>query len=72
MDNFAMETRKRLGKQEEYLKTVEDDTQDKVMNISAVMDNMQDKIFEFETNKRNNLIFYIVFHMRSGRQQNDY
>ena len=60
MDNFAMETRKRLGKQEEYLKTVDVDTQDKVMNISAVMDNMQDKIYEFETNKKNNLIFYGV------------
>ena len=60
MDNFAMETRKRLGKQEEYLKTVEVDMQDKVMNISAVMDNMQDKIYEFETNKKNNLIFYGV------------
>ena len=60
MDNFAMETRKRLGKQEEYLKNVEVDMQDKVMNISAVMDNMQDKIYEFETNKKNNLIFYGV------------
>ena len=67
MDNFVMETRKRLAKQEEYMKTVNVDTQDKVLNISAVMDNMQDKIYEFETNKKNNLIFYDV-----PSEENDY
>ena len=58
--NFAMETRTRLGNQEEHLNSFEGEMQDKVMNISAVMDNMQDKIYEFETNKKNNLIFYGV------------
>ena len=45
--------------------------QDKDINISAVMDNMLDKIYEFETNKKNNLIVYVEFHVDRRTSMNE-